>query len=94
MKITKKNLLDIIKEEIKNVLEQKREIFDCSALRSSEVDYFYDKESSLMKATITVNGKKYTGIAKIKGYNFNMAQTKAAGRARLVACRDLNSGEK
>lgn len=92
MKITQKNLLDIIKEEIKNVLEQNT--FDCSALRSSEVEYVHDKKSNLMKATIKVNGKEYTGMAKIRRYNFDMAMNSAAGKARTKACRDLNSGEK
>lgn len=92
MKITQKKLLDIIKEEIKNVLEQKREIFDCDNIAPGTVAY--DQVGSYMKATITVNGKKYTGEAKIRNYNFDMAKTSALGRATNAACKDLKSGEK
>ena len=82
----KSELIKIIKEELRNILsEQEAQVTDT---KLSGTVPKYEIKGKMIIATITKDGKTYTGKAKIVG-NIGMAQTKAAAKARAAMGREL-----
>jgi len=76
----KSQLIKIIKEEVRNILpEQETQVTDTNL---SGTKPKYEIKGNMMIATITKDGKTYTGKAKIRSGNIGMAQTAAAADAR------------
>jgi len=81
-----------IKEEIRNILpEQETQVTDTNL---SGTKPKYEIKGNMMIATITKDGKTYTGKAKIRSGNIGMAQVSATSRARQAMANQTASTPK
>ena len=86
MKITKKNLENMIREEVAKAIAE-----DVTLTNTRPK---YEMKGKMIVATIEKDGKSFVGKAKIRGGNIGMAKTSAAARARQQMARAMASTSK